>query len=157
MTARAVIAHCPRSETGRGDWLWDQTCGGVELVLVSGLVLSGPQLLTLTTGIATRPQLVSACAETGAAMLTAPQVRPAATVAATDLVISLRMYFSICFGGPDGLEPLFHQCGARICTHTMKWRCTNSLCTNLQMWVVHNDSPPGSGGESCDAGGGGGI
>ena len=104
------------------------------MVLVSGLVLSGPQLLTLTTGIAMRPQLVSACADTGAAMLTAPQVRPATTVAATDLVISLRMKFSICFGGPDSLELLFHQCEARICTHTTKWRCTNSLCTNLQMW-----------------------
>ena len=119
---------------------------GGWMVLVSGLVLSGPQLLTLTTGIAMRPQLVSACADTGAAMLTAPQVRPAAPGAATDLVISLRMKFSICFGGPDSLELLFHQCGARVCTHTMKWRCTNSLCTILQMWAPRDDSPPGPAG-----------
>ena len=76
------------------------------MVLVSGSMGVDPQGIAVTTGIAIRPQLVSAWAA-GAAMLTAPQVRPAATVAATNLVTSLPMVFStLVFGGIQTTVPV---------------------------------------------------
>jgi len=53
-------------------------------------------------------------------MLTAPQVRPAATVAATNLVMSLPMVFStLLFGGSSRpFGSLFLQCEGHVSVHT---------------------------------------